>query len=48
MVASFIEHERVAAELEAGVLCASIQCMERGQNENSNGLLRQYGAHGRI
>ena len=42
MVASLSEHERVAAELEArNYFAHPAQCMERGQNENSNGL-RQY------
>ncbi|GAB1004876.1 IS30 family transposase, partial [Escherichia coli] len=39
----FVEHERVAAALEAQVYFAHPYCSwERGQNENSNGLLRQY------
>lgn len=39
----FVEHERVSAALEAQVYFAHPYCSwERGQNENSNGLLRQY------
>jgi len=39
----FVEHERVAAALEAKVFFAHPYCSwERGLNENSNGLLRQY------
>ena len=39
----FVEHERISAALEAQVYFAHPYCSwERGQNENSNGLLRQY------
>ncbi len=39
----FVDHERVSAALEAQVYFAHPYCAwERGQNENSNGLLRQY------
>lgn len=39
----FVEHERVAEALEAKVYFAHPYCSwERGLNENSNGLLRQY------
>lgn len=39
----FVEHERVSAVLAAQVYFAHPYCSwERGQNENSNGLLRQY------
>ena len=43
MVASSIEHERGLAALEAQVYFAHPYCSwARGQNKNSNGLLRQY------
>lgn len=39
----FVDHERVSAALKAQVYFAHPYCAwERGQNENSNGLLRQY------
>ncbi len=39
----FAEHEKIAAALEADIYFANPYCSwERGLNENSNGLLRQY------
>jgi IS30 family transposase len=39
----FAEHERIAAELQASIYFAHpYHSWERGLNENSNGLLRQY------
>jgi len=39
----FVEHERVAAALDATMYFAHPYCSwERGLNENSNGLMRQY------
>lgn len=39
----FAEHERMAAELKADIYFANpYRSWERGLNENSNGLLRQY------
>lgn len=39
----FVEHERIAAALEAKFYFAHpYSSWERGLNENSNGLLRQY------
>lgn len=39
----FAEHETIAAELKAGIYFAHpYHSWERGLNENSNGLLRQY------
>lgn len=39
----FVEQERVSAALATQIYFAHTYCSwERGQNENSNGLLRQY------
>lgn len=39
----FAEHERIAAELQTAIYFAHpYHSWERGLNENSNGLLRQY------
>jgi IS30 family transposase len=38
----FAMHQEIATVLEVDFFCKSLQSVERGANENLNGLIRQY------